>query len=240
MNYGTENDPCSVPPPSSMPNNTLTQALCEAVATIKDYLAYKHNGDPWEEDARAMGEMDINDYARDGRLARAEAALATSPSESSVEPVPHIGVVTNNNLVGWNLVVETAPNVTLPIGTKLYTEAALIAVGAGVAEDIWRRESSGEPSGGHDVLARECDRYAAHLTTRNAMLDAADLFARCAIALRRSPEPGAKPVQVYGLCDKHMHIGHFPAETAALPMPPIETVCPWCVRSTSTKPGDAP
>ena len=39
------------------------------------------------------------------------------------------------------------------------------------------------------VLARECDRYAAHLTSRNAMLDAADLFARCAIALRAAPEP---------------------------------------------------
>ena len=41
------------------------------------------------------------------------------------------------------------------------------------------------------VLARECDRYAAHLTNRNAMLDAADLFARCAIALRQPAEPGA-------------------------------------------------
>lgn len=46
---------------------------------------------------------------------------------------------------------------------------------------------------GKMVLARECDRYAAHLTSRNAMLDAADLFARCAIALRQPDEPAEEP-----------------------------------------------
>ena len=49
----------------------LHTALSEAVAVIKDYLEYEHSGDPWEEDARAMGEMDINDYARAGKLANA-------------------------------------------------------------------------------------------------------------------------------------------------------------------------
>ena len=54
----------------------LLAALTAALVIIDDYLAYKHDGDPNEEDARLMGEMDINDYARDGRLAAARAAIA--------------------------------------------------------------------------------------------------------------------------------------------------------------------
>jgi hypothetical protein len=54
---------------------TLYMALRDAVATIEDYLAYTHDGDPWKEDARTMGEMDINDYAADGRLRRAKELL---------------------------------------------------------------------------------------------------------------------------------------------------------------------
>lgn len=53
----------------------LQAALAEAVATIEDYLTYQHDGDPWREDARTMGEMDINEYQRDGRLARAKELL---------------------------------------------------------------------------------------------------------------------------------------------------------------------
>jgi hypothetical protein len=69
--------------------------------------------------------------------------------------------------------------------------------------------------------------------------------ARNVIHFRHQPcfvrEPAPKPVRIHGLCDKHMHIGHFPAETASLPMPPIETVCPWCERKQpETKNGDAP
>jgi hypothetical protein len=56
-------------------NKALTEALRESVATIEDYITYEHDGDPWSEDARAMGEMDINDYATDGRLENAHAAL---------------------------------------------------------------------------------------------------------------------------------------------------------------------
>lgn len=60
--------------------DALENALREAVATITDYVEYQHDGDPWTEDARAMGEMDINDYATDGRLADARALLtALSP-----------------------------------------------------------------------------------------------------------------------------------------------------------------
>ena len=57
-----------------------------------------------------------------------------------------------------------------------------------------------------DKLARECDRYAAHLTNRNAMLDAADLFARCAIALRAAPEPSGKEPPHCPSCSCGEHI----------------------------------
>lgn len=56
----------------------VTTALREALAVIEDYLTYEHSGDPWEEDARAMGEMDIDDYKRDGRMERARAVLAAA------------------------------------------------------------------------------------------------------------------------------------------------------------------
>lgn len=64
--------------PDSKPQTTaptreerLESALGLAVAVISDYLSYTHNGDPWAEDARLMGEMEINDYGRDGRLQQA-------------------------------------------------------------------------------------------------------------------------------------------------------------------------
>ena len=59
-------------------NKALVEALGASVATIEDYLAYEHDGDPWTEDARAMREMDIDDYAKDGRLTNARAALAAA------------------------------------------------------------------------------------------------------------------------------------------------------------------
>ena len=34
-------------------------------------------------------------------------------------PDQHVGIVVNNNQPGWNNIIETAPNVTLPIGTKV-------------------------------------------------------------------------------------------------------------------------
>ncbi len=49
-------------------NEKLRSALRAALDTIADYLAYSHDGEPWSEDSRVMGEMDINDYAVDGRM----------------------------------------------------------------------------------------------------------------------------------------------------------------------------
>lgn len=56
----------------------LREALSGAVSTITDYIEYEHDGDPWTEDARAMREMDIDDYATDGRLEAAREALKGS------------------------------------------------------------------------------------------------------------------------------------------------------------------
>lgn len=59
-------------------HDQLVASLKAAVATIEDYVSYEHNGDPWTEDARVMGEMDIDDYSTDGRLEAARAALAAA------------------------------------------------------------------------------------------------------------------------------------------------------------------
>lgn len=44
---------------------------------------------------------------------------------------------------------------------------------------------------------------------------------------RRSGQEG-RPYYVTGLCDKHMHIGHFPTMYANVSYQPVVTVCPWC------------
>lgn len=49
----------------------LPALLCAFDALLKaaaEYVDYEHDGDPWTEDARAMGEMTLNDMKRDGRL----------------------------------------------------------------------------------------------------------------------------------------------------------------------------
>ena len=60
---------------------TLREALREAVSVIEDYLSYRHDGDPTREDARTMGEMEIDDYGRDGRLAAAVGLIGTTRSD---------------------------------------------------------------------------------------------------------------------------------------------------------------
>ncbi len=48
--------------------NELLKAAEDMLAGIIDYVEYKHDGDPWAEDARAMGEMELNEMDNDGRL----------------------------------------------------------------------------------------------------------------------------------------------------------------------------
>jgi len=44
----------------------MLEALEILFAACTEYVNYKHNGDPTIEDARTMGEMEINDLYRDG------------------------------------------------------------------------------------------------------------------------------------------------------------------------------
>ena len=57
----------------------VREALRSALALIDDYLAYRHDGDPWSEDARLMGEMEINCAAKDGRLDAIRALIPEAP-----------------------------------------------------------------------------------------------------------------------------------------------------------------
>jgi hypothetical protein len=60
----------------------LVGHLSEALRVIKDAAEYQHSGDPWEENAFDMGELDLHDFAKDGRLDAARKALAAFPKET--------------------------------------------------------------------------------------------------------------------------------------------------------------
>lgn len=62
--------------------------LRRAAAVIQDYLGYEHSGDPWEEDAREMHEMDIDDYGREGHLERVLKLLESRAELASVLDEP--------------------------------------------------------------------------------------------------------------------------------------------------------
>ena len=46
----------------------LARSFAVLLTAAKDYIDYEWSGDPWEEDSRAMGEMALNDLARQGKL----------------------------------------------------------------------------------------------------------------------------------------------------------------------------
>lgn len=54
----------------------LLEALKKAYDAIDEYQTYEHDGDPWTEDARAMGEMTLDDMQRDGSMEKIKAAIA--------------------------------------------------------------------------------------------------------------------------------------------------------------------
>ena len=51
---------------------SIARALLKAA---KQYIDYEHDGDPWSEDARQMGEMEINDLYNEGKLDEFKAKL---------------------------------------------------------------------------------------------------------------------------------------------------------------------
>lgn len=46
----------------------LREAGNKLLAAVDDYVQYTHNGDPWQEDARVMNEMDIDELNNNGEL----------------------------------------------------------------------------------------------------------------------------------------------------------------------------
>lgn len=48
--------------------NVLLAAFELLLNAVIDYDEYEHDGDPWSEDRRAMGEMDIDDLRRSGDI----------------------------------------------------------------------------------------------------------------------------------------------------------------------------
>ena len=48
--------------------NAVVSAFKELYAASLEYIEYEHSGDLWEEDARAMGEMSLDDLKRSGRF----------------------------------------------------------------------------------------------------------------------------------------------------------------------------
>jgi len=46
----------------------LISAFEELLNAAVEYAEYKHDGDPWSEDARVMGEMELDDLRRTGKL----------------------------------------------------------------------------------------------------------------------------------------------------------------------------
>lgn len=51
-----------------------------------------------------------------------------------------IAVVVDNNQPGWRNIIETEPNVTLPIGTKLYLDEPVVALGTPFAGGFFAGE----------------------------------------------------------------------------------------------------
>lgn len=69
--------------------NDLLCAFEELLHAAVDYVEYEHNGDPWIEDARTMGEMELDDLKRNGRLAEYRGILAKFKEHNgSLSPRP--------------------------------------------------------------------------------------------------------------------------------------------------------
>ncbi|WP_299078967.1 hypothetical protein [uncultured Paraglaciecola sp.] len=49
-------------------NNELKESFKVLMEAAIEYCEYQHDGDPWTEDSRAMGEMMLDDIKSDGRL----------------------------------------------------------------------------------------------------------------------------------------------------------------------------
>lgn len=53
-------------------NVGVLSAIKDLLGAAVEYRDYEHDGDPWTEDARAMGEMRLDGMAGNGRIAECE------------------------------------------------------------------------------------------------------------------------------------------------------------------------
>lgn len=53
----------------------LIYSFDELLAAAINYVSYEHDGDPWSEDARSMGEMDLDNLNRLGKIDEYRALL---------------------------------------------------------------------------------------------------------------------------------------------------------------------
>lgn len=108
---------------------TLRELVRGAMALIEGpTLLTEDNCDEWLRRARSA-------LADVGELGMSELEPLHREALERIEPVPHIATLINNNQPGWTNIIETAPNVTIDVGTKLYDQKALFAVGVAMLEE---------------------------------------------------------------------------------------------------------
>lgn len=62
----------------------LHVALEKIMPAVKQYLEYEHNGDPYTEDARSMGEMDLNELDNKGFIEEVFSIIENSRIEAVI------------------------------------------------------------------------------------------------------------------------------------------------------------
>ena len=59
----------------------ILEALDLLLNSVIEYVNYRHDGDPYTEDARTMGEMGLNDLHRDGSLDKMKLLIKKAKGE---------------------------------------------------------------------------------------------------------------------------------------------------------------
>lgn len=118
-------------------DRNLRGASCSCVPSSNQYLSIRKKHLATLREIARDGTVEVGQFkaALQWAISRLDGMpehWVASPDETTSRHPESICTVINNNQPGWTNIVETAPNVTLPVGTKLYDESALISVGCGV------------------------------------------------------------------------------------------------------------
>lgn len=132
-----------------------------------------------------------------------------------LEPVPHIATLINNNQPSWTNIIETAPNVTIDVGTKLYDQKALFAVGVAMLEQ-------GRKGGFEDgyIAGKAYQKHFASAPVADERADDGSLYllGKWAAAFKSIVEQCAAPVDVSAQCDA-VHFAYNTAKKALSAQP---------------------